>query len=173
MREAPRIVVLDLNLPGGDALALLHQLRVCSPSATAVVYTQRVDAGTVQRAFRAGARAYVTKQDPLEDLLTAFRCAETGLRHASPRVSHAMLDCLAAGRMEVRGDGALELSDREREIFERIGRGSPPREIARLLRISPRTVETHCERMKAKLGVRSADELRRKATDFVHASFQA
>ena len=160
-RLKPQVVVLDLAL--GDGWHFLRQLLRSNRHANVVVFTALEDAETVQRAFRSGVRAYITRRDPVADLMRAIVGAVDGDRHVGPRVEHLILDRMAHGSVRLGADETTALSGRERQVFGLIGAGHSARSIAEDLGVSVKTVETHQQRMKEKLGVKSGDELKRVA----------
>lgn len=157
----PDVVLVDVGM--GDGLTFIKDVRRWHVGARVVVFTALEDALTVQRAFQAGASAYVTRRDPLSALVVALEGAVRGERHIGPRVEHMMLNTLACGEMELRGNVEAGLSNREREVLRSLGRGLSTREMAQELGVSVKTVETHCHRIKEKLKLGSAGALRRHA----------
>ena len=162
LKEKPDVVLLDPAM--GDGFGFIKEVPKWSPGASVVVFTSILDPLTVQRAFKAGALGYVTKRDPLAALMTAITGALDGERHMGPRVEHVVLDTLACGSLEMRGDKEAELSNREREVLRLLGQGNSTRAVAEELRLGVKTVETHCQRIKEKLKLRDASALRRHAT---------
>ena len=166
-QEMPDLIVLELELPGGDGIELLRDFARLHPPARAVVVSGREDALSVQRAFRAGARGYVTKHEQAAELLAALEQVFTGGIFASERVAHLLVADLAA-RRSPRGLGNLSaLSDRELLIFRRFGQKHGTTAIARELAVSVKTVETHQGRIKEKLGLANSAELHRRAEQWV------
>jgi DNA-binding NarL/FixJ family response regulator len=161
IKEKPDIVILDLAM--GDGFGFIKEVPLWSPGCKVVVFTSLLDTLTVQRAFKAGASAYITKRDPLPELISAILGSVRGERHVGPRVETVLLDNLACGVMELRGNTETELSNREREVLRLIGLGNSTRSIATELRLSVKTVETHCQRIKEKLKLDSVAALRRHA----------
>ena len=150
------IVLLDLSLDAASGLDLLPDLE--DRDIPALVYSMHEDPETIERAFRLGARGYVTKREDPMILLAAVEDILAGRRHVSPRASRALADkALASGTA---ADPVL-LSDREGQILERMGQGESNAEIAATLAISVRTVETYCARMVEKLGLSGMKALRK------------
>ena len=162
-REKPNIVVLDGPVQRGDEIELLHDFRKLHPPARTLILSDREDAFSVQRAFRAGARAYVSKQDEAAALLAALELVVGGGLFASPRVLHVLLEDLAHGGERWKERALGSLSDRELQVFRLLGRGLGATAIARELTLSVKTVETHQARMKQKLHLSSGADLRREA----------
>ncbi|MCW0216958.1 MAG: response regulator transcription factor [Prosthecobacter sp.] len=157
----PDLVLVDLAM--GDGFTFIKELHRWHVGARVVVFTALEDVLTVQRAFQAGASAYVTRRDPLSSLVVALERAVRGERHIGPRVEHMMLNTLACGDMELRGNLESGLSNREREVLRLLGSGLSTREMAQELGVSVKTVETHCHRIKEKLKLKSVGALRRHA----------
>lgn len=170
VQHCPDLLLIDAAM--GDGLGFIRELpRWCERTRT-VVFTSRTDAWSVQRAFQAGACGYVARRDPVEALLGALVGALKGDRHVGPLVERVLIDELAAGGIELHGHAEGGLSHRELEIFELMGRGLGTRAIAAELRVSVKTVETHRQRMKQKLGVTSGAELQQQAAVFAERAAQ-
>lgn len=160
-RSKPEVIVLDPM--SGEGFAFIKDIPAWAPGARVVVFTGHGDALTVQRAFKAGACGFVTRRDPVAAVMGAIIGAVNGERHVGPRVEHVLLEGLAQGSMQLRGNDTAVLSNRELQIFQLLGRGLGTRAVAEELRLSVKTVETHRERMKEKLHVSSGAELQRRA----------
>lgn len=164
--ERPDVVVLDLAVPRGDGMELLREFRKLHSGVRSMVVTDREDALSVQRAFRAGVCAYLTKQDEGCEVLMGLERVLAGELYASPRVSHLMLKHLAQGGRGGNEPDVGTLSDRELQVFRLLGRKLGATAISRELGVSVKTVETHQQRMKAKLGLATGAELQRDARRF-------
>ncbi|MES2570549.1 MAG: response regulator transcription factor [Verrucomicrobiota bacterium] len=165
-KEQPHVLVLDLTMNCGDGFALLNELPRWAPSTRAVIFTALEDTLSVQRAFKAGAAAYIARRDPAAALLAAIVGALRGERHVGPRMEHLLLERLANGELEVRKNDEATLSQRELQIYRLIGAGHSSRDMAAELCVSIKTVETHRQRIKGKLGLATGAELRRRAAVF-------
>lgn len=161
-RLAPDVLLLDINLPGADGLALLRELAPRLPDTKIVMLTVSEDRRDLLRAIRNGAAGYLTKGLGPEALLRAVR----GIRSGDLAMSRAMAaDALrelatAPHRGRPAGDGSTtgelnDLSARELEVVRQLAEGLTDREIAERLGISPRTVETHVASVLRKLDVRN------------------
>lgn len=164
LRERPTdLVLLDLSLKTGTGIELLRQIRAEFPQARVLVVSVHDEAVFGERAIRAGASGYVMKDATYAQLLTAVRKVLRG----ELAVSDALATILQASAVQgARRDPASPLaglSDRELEVFDLIGRGLDTRSIASALKISVKTVETHQQNLKHKLGASSAHHLRRLA----------
>lgn len=107
------------------------------------------------------------KQEATETVLAAIRKVLRGEIYLSERMVSQLLGKLTAGAVDPVASAKLGgLSDREMEVFEAIGRGEPPRDIARRLGLSVKTVDAHRERIKEKLGLKNGNQLVRYAVSY-------
>ena len=165
--RSPDLLILDLTFPEGDALGLLRRIRSHHPDLPVLVCSMHDEGIFAERALRAGANGYITKQAASTQLLHAIRVVLGGGTYLSEE-AHRQL-----GRERRGGTGAghvspvARLSDRELEVFGLIGRGRTTSEVARSLHLSVKTIETHREKIKRKLGLASAAELTRSAVSWV------
>ena len=169
LRHKPQLVVIGLRLSGADGIQLIKEFRNLSPVAAILALSEHADAFSAQRVFRAGARAYLTIEDAPE-LLRAFEEILAGHPYVGANVLPVILSNFAGGTRNSRNSDINSLSDRELEIFSFIGRGVSVSELATELHVSVKTIETHQMRMKEKLALRSAAELRQKAREWLAKS---
>ncbi len=169
LRHKPDLVLIGLRLTGADGIQLIKEFRSLNPIAAILALSEHADAFSAQRAFRAGARGYLTIEDAPE-LLRAFDEISSGHPYVGASVLPLILSNFAAG---AKGSGSSDinsLSDRELEIFSFIGRGVSVSELASELNVSVKTIETHQMRIKEKLALHSAAELRQKAREWLSRS---
>ena len=166
MRHKPKLVLLGLTLRGGDGFQLIKDFCRLEPAAATIVLSERTDELSLRRAFRAGARGYLTI-DGAAEMVKAFNEISAGRVYVSASVLPLILSNFAAGSKGSPSSDINNLSDRELEIFAFIGRGFSVSELASELHVSVKTIETHQMRMKEKLALRSAAELRQKAREWL------
>jgi DNA-binding NarL/FixJ family response regulator len=166
----PDLVILSLTLQHGDGISLLRDFRKMNSAARTLVLTAREDPLSVQRAFRAGARGYVVTQDETSEVLHALERIAAGELYASATVSRALLQMLARGSVETPRDCCALLSDRELQVFRLIGTGLGTSRVAKELQLSVKTIETHREHIKQKLGLTKGMELTRRASEWMLAA---
>lgn len=163
-RVKPKVVVLDLMMPGLNGLEVARQLRQHSPQTQVVILSMYADEGYVLQALKNGAVAYVLKDATTDQLVKAVREASAGRRYLSPPLSERAIDAYVQ-RAET--TETLDLYDtlttREREVLQLAAEGHSNTRIATRLSISPRTAETHRGNLMRKLGLRSQTDLVRYA----------
>jgi DNA-binding NarL/FixJ family response regulator len=123
-----------------------------------------------ERALRAGARGYVMKHETSKSVLASIRRVLAGDIYVSERIVNRMALRLSTARRSAATSPVERLSDRELEIFQLLGQGRTPSEIARDLNLSLKTVQAYCARAKEKFGVTSLTELLRAAIRWDDAS---
>ena len=165
--NTPNLVVLSLTLHKGDGISLLKDFKKMNPAARALVVTARNDSLSVQRAFKAGARGYVVTEDETAEVLHALERIVAGELYASSTVARGLLQMLASGLVETPRDRCGQLSDRELQVFRLIGSGLGTSRVATELQLSVKTIETHRQRIKQKLGLTNGTELTRRATEWM------
>jgi DNA-binding NarL/FixJ family response regulator len=166
-RLRPDVVMLDASTDGIGALSLLTDLLAADPGARIVALLARPDPDFIGRILRHGALACILRSDPSEELIRALQSAVSGSVYLSRRVAAVCVRQLAGSREAGRRDGPQGLTDRELEIFHLVGGTKANREIAAALGMSVKTVETHKENIKIKLGVGSAAELSERAKSWM------
>jgi DNA-binding NarL/FixJ family response regulator len=159
----PDLMVLDLRLKGGDALDFIKTLRVESPEVKVLVLSQYDELIFAERALRAGASGYIMKENTTDEVLRAVRKVLAGDLYFSERVAAAVVQRTLREKPDGSRAGVERLSDREMQVFQLLGAAYSPREIAAQFHLSRKTVETHCEKIKHKLSLHNAGELKRFA----------
>jgi DNA-binding NarL/FixJ family response regulator len=163
-QHQPELVVTGLTLRGGDGIGLVKDFRKLHPASRTLVLSKRDDALAVQRAFRAGARAYLMAGDETAEILEALDRILAGELYASESVGRRLLENLADGQIKPNDSKVTSLSDRELQVFSLFGRGFGATRVAAELHLSVKTIETHQMRIKEKLGLHSAAELSKEAS---------
>src|SRR5437016_6510224 len=159
----PDLMVLDLRLKAGDALDLVKSLRVEQPGLKVLVLSQYDELIFAERALRAGAFGYIMKENATDEVLRAVRKVLAGELYFSERVAAAVVQRTLRDKPIASRTGVERLSDREMQVFQLLGAAYTPREIAEQFHLSRKTVETHCEKIKHKLTLQTAAELKRFA----------
>jgi DNA-binding NarL/FixJ family response regulator len=142
-RLRPEVVIMDVRLPGIDGISAVKQIAEASPSVKTVIFSAYGDKRLLSDAIAAGARGYVMKGSPPEDLLRAVRTVAGGQPFVDPSLSPALL-------MSSVGTDA-PLSEREREILQLLAEGLHTEEVARRIGLSTETVKSDTKRAILKL----------------------
>ena len=160
----PDLVIVDLTLAGASGLGLIKDIKARHPDLPILVLSMHDESLYAERALRAGAAGYVMKQEATEHIVEAIRQVLGGQVYLSDRMAARLLHRVV-GRTgtESRPSPIEALTDRELEVFQLVGQGLSTRQIAEQLFLSVKTVETHLEHIKTKLGLESGRELVRQA----------
>jgi DNA-binding NarL/FixJ family response regulator len=163
----PDLAIIDLSLQTGDGIELIKRIKALDPEARMLVYTMHDERVYGERVLRAGAKGYVSKQQPVQAVLQGIRHVLAGAMHFSGEMTQRLFERAAASASFAPASPVDSLSDRELEVFEMIGRGLTTRSIAAQLHLSPRTVDTYRERLKIKLALANSAELHYRAVQWV------
>lgn len=144
----PKVVITDIKLADGDGFEFIKRVKRFLPGIGVLILTSKVDRDLVSVAMRNGASAFVWKCAPLQDLQAGLSASCTGGAFISPSLTHRMLDAEASHPHD-----RPALPRRQREVMQLIGQGKSTKQIAALLGVSVKTVETHRARLMQALGV--------------------
>jgi DNA-binding NarL/FixJ family response regulator len=162
-QSKPDLMLLDPRLKGGDALELIKSLRAEHPKVKVLVLSQCDELIFAERALRAGASGYIMKENATNEVLRAMRKVLAGELYFSDRVAAAAVQRTLREKPSASRVGLERLSDREMQVFQLLGASYSAREIAEEFHLSRKTVETHCEKIKQKLSLHNAAELKQFA----------
>ena len=167
-REQPDLAIVDLTLKDSDGLELIKDLHSRWPEILVLVVSMHDESLYAERAIRAGARGYITKQQASRDILVALRRVLQGNIYLNETIATNIISRLTARPGAVGATPVELLGDRELQVFELPGRGVNPRKIADRLRIGVKTVETYRARIREKLNLKDASELLQLAISWTH-----
>jgi DNA-binding NarL/FixJ family response regulator len=165
----PDLAIVDLSLPGANGIELIKNIRAEFPKLPILVLSMHDESLYALRALRAGAEGYVMKHEAMANVLQAIREVFNGRPYLSPAMAAQVITKFAHRDAEGAADPVERLSDRELEILELIGKGNEVRQIAKLLHLSPKTVETHRAHIKDKLDLKNSREVARFALQWLSA----
>jgi len=162
----PDLMIVDISLEGVNGIELIKRIRAKNDKVKILVSSMHDESIYAERALRAGATGYVNKVVATETVIEAIRTVLSGEHYFSADLTGELMKRVVSGNVG-EGSPVNTLSDREIEVFEKIGKGMMTREIAELLKLSVKTIETHREHIKIKLRLRNAAELTRAAVQWV------
>lgn len=168
LAKKPDLVIADLNLPDKPGLEMIRDLKALVPDLRVLVHSLHDEAMYAQRSIRSGASGYVMKVEPPQKLLAAIRRVLAGHVAVSDQISSRMLRDFHTPSGDGRG-WVEDLTDREMEVFNLLGRGISTRLISTQLCVTQKTIEAHRSNIKAKLRIATAGELISYAARWVAA----
>ena len=172
----PHLLMIGLRLGTGDSLEFVKALKGQYPKLPILVYSAFEESIFAERALRAGANGYLMKKAGSEEMLTAIRDVLCGRVYVSRELAisafQKSLETQPQHRLLGRAMRVENLSDREMHVFQLIGSGLGTRKIAHALNLSVKTIESHRENIKRKIGLRSGAELTEQATTWMTENLQ-
>ena len=169
--DSPDLAIIDITLAGDNGLDLVKELTGQKTSPLILVLSMHDEQVWAERAIRAGARGYIMKKEASDNVISALRNIRAGKIHVSASIMDRLLD-----RLQMQPDGPATptvdmLTDRELQVFRLIGAGLSTREIAEQMKLGIKTIGTYRDRIKQKLGLKSAAELIRRAVLWTEREF--
>jgi DNA-binding NarL/FixJ family response regulator len=155
---SPRIAVVDLSLDGSSGLELIKDIKAQHPKVNSIVLSMHDETLYAERAMRAGASGYIMKREATGKVLDALRSVLAGGLFFSNAVNAHLAQKLVQGAAE-KSTLVEVLSDRELEVFQLLGRGYNTRQISEQMKVSFKTVQAYCARIKDKLNLANINEL--------------
>jgi len=150
---APDIVLMDIDMPNMNGLAVTEVLRKELPNVKVLILSMHSNTDYVLRIIQSGAKGYILKEASPEELVRAIETVDAGEAFFSPDIARVALNQFVRGPSE--GASPSQLTNREREVLILIADGLSNKEIASQLGVGVRTVETHRERIMRKLNIHS------------------
>ena len=161
LEHRPQVVVLDVNMPSLHGLDLAREIQRVAPLTRIVFLTCRTDEACIREALRLGAKGYILKSEPLEQVAIALQTVSEGGTYISLEfIGPLLVQWLQKSDVET---DPVALSLRERQVLKLIAEGHSTKQIASMLNISPKTADTHRARLMAKLGAHEIASLVRYA----------
>jgi DNA-binding NarL/FixJ family response regulator len=164
----PDIVIVDISLGQENGLDLIKEVKARFSAVKILVHSMHDETMFAERVLRAGALGYIGKNETSQALIEAIHRVVDGEVHLSSRMTRRVLRRTVGHSAPADEESPLRsLTDRELQVFGLIGRGVNTKQIAARLALSVKTVESHRENIKAKLGLANAIELTREAVQWV------
>jgi two-component system response regulator NreC len=160
----PDLVLMDITMPGMSGIQVTRQLKETLPSTRVLILTLHEDESLLREAIRAGASGYILKQAVEAELISAIRAVGRGELYIHPAMTRALLKDVSP--LLVPEENPTEpLSPRELEVLRLVAQGHTNRQVAEMLHLSVRTVESHRANLMDKLGLSSPAQLVRYAIE--------
>jgi len=163
----PNIAIVDITLRGSNGLDFLKDLKARGIELPVLVLSMHDEAIYAERVLRAGARGYITKYEASSEVMAAIEQVLEGEVYLSREMTSRMLGRFAVGKRAADPGDVSALTDRELDVFQRIGRGETARDIALALHVGVTTIDTYRARIKGKLDLRNGNEMQRRAMEWV------
>jgi DNA-binding NarL/FixJ family response regulator len=163
----PDVVVVDIQLETGNGLDLVERIKARDESIGILVWSMYPDGIYAQRALHAGALGYINKRQATSRIVEAIRRVRDGKIFLCEETAEQLLGSAVGRGKHLKASGVESLSDRELEVFRLIGQGLTTSQIAHHLHRSVNTVESHREKIKDKLTLKTAGELNRAAVQWM------
>lgn len=166
-RDKPDLMTIDITLPGRNGLELIKDVLAIAPDMSLLVISMHDESLYAQRVLKAGAKGYIMKDAPHEQLMSAIRRVGNGSIWVSPAMSEEILEAFSGGTPRKPVDGVHKLSDREFEVFQLLGEGKSTHQIADALHISTKTVDVHKSHIREKLDLEDSAAVLRYAIRWI------
>ena len=164
LEHRPHVAVIDLSMPELNGLEATRRIRQSLPDTEVLIFTMHESEELIREVLGAGARGYLLKSDAVRQLIPAVESLSQKKPYFAGRVSEVVLDgFLKGGQVTLEGPTSERLTSREREVVQLLAEGKGNKQIARLLDLSVKTVETHRTAAMRKLELNSLPDLVRYA----------
>lgn len=160
---APDLVVMDVSMPEMNGMKATKRLKQAAPDIKILTLTRHTDDAYLQQLIESGASGYVLKQSASAELIRAIRAVAEGKSYLDPAMTGKMFGGFGRRGAARRGEPSARLSDRESETLRYIALGYSNKEIAGLMQVSVKTIETHKANAMRKLDMRSRVDIVRYA----------
>ncbi len=162
-RLSPDIVVMDISMPNVNGLLATKRLRSIYPELLILTLTRHTDNGYLQQLIAAGSNGYVLKQSAPTELINAIRTVASGNAYLDPSLTRKVMGGYVNKASSLRGEGKVDLSERESEVLRLIAFGYSNKDIGEKLELSTKTIEAHKANAMRKLGISSRIDIVRYA----------
>lgn len=159
----PDVVILDVSMPDMNGIEAARQIKSRKTKTKVMALSMHSDRRFVARMFQAGAVAYLVKDSAIEEVADAIRTVIDGKVYLSPKITGTVIDDYVHHMTGGASSSPLPLTSREQEVLQLIAEGNSTREIAEILCLSGKTVDTHRRQLMDKLDIHSIAELTKYA----------
>jgi DNA-binding NarL/FixJ family response regulator len=166
--QQPSLAIVDITLKGSSGLELLKDIRAQGIKVLVLMLSMHPESLYAERALRAGANGYITKEEASVKVMTAIRQVLNGEVYLDPRFMNRVVSRILVNPGTNGASPIERLTDRELAVFELIGEGRTTREISVRLRVGVATIDTYRARIKEKLALENAGQLSARASVWLH-----
>lgn len=164
----PDVAIVDITLKNGNGIDLIKRIKSRNDRLRVLVWSMHSESQYAERALRAGAMGYITKEQAMSSIIEALRQVAAGKVYLSPEMTERLLHRAVGTKTTPLERSPVDaLSDRELEVFRLIGGGMKTADIAKRLHVSQGTIWTYRDRIREKLDIRDGTELAHFATQWV------
>jgi len=163
----PDVVIVDISLAGGSGLELIKAIKAEFEDLPVLVVSMHDESLYAERALRAGAMGYVMKHEPAKTVKAAIQRVLGGDMYLSERISNSLVNRIMRGQPDHPKSPVETLSDRELEVFRKLGQGKGVRQIAEDLGVTIATINSFRNRIKEKLDLKTSTEVMLHAIQWV------
>jgi DNA-binding NarL/FixJ family response regulator len=167
--KRPDLAIIDLTLKNSDGLELIKDIRSRWPKLRLLVVSMHDESLYAERAIRAGALGYITKQEATRSILVAIRRVLGGTIYLNEKIASHIISRLTSHPDAAAATPSELLSDRELQVFDMTGQGLNTNDIAARLHVAVKTIETYRARIREKLKLKTASELLQSAIAWTHS----
>ena len=153
------LVIVDLSLGQDSGIRLIEEILLGNPDMKILVLSMHDESLYAERCFRAGAKGFIMKQEPPEQVISALKIILNGEVYISDNLSSRLLKKLVSNQPATFSSPIEQLSNRELEVFQLIGKGVKTRKIAEQLNLSVKTIETYIDHIKRKMNLEDSRDL--------------
>ncbi len=162
-RTSPNFAIIDISLKGISGLELIKKIRETNDTILILTLSMHDEKLYAERSLKAGANGYLMKQEDPEEIINAIISIKNEGVYLSQKMKNSILKNMIKGFNPNEKTKHDLLSDRELEVFKKIGNGKSTSDIASDLKLSPKTIETYKEHLKRKLELSDKNELLKEA----------
>ena len=161
--SGPDVAVVDISLKDSFGIELIQDLKSSHPSVIVLVLSVHDESLYAERVLRSGAMGYIMKQEATSKIIEGIRRVLEGKIYVSESFAQSMAVQFVEGKLPGKRSPVQQFTNRELEIFELLGKGIRTAQIAKMLRVSTKTVHAYCARMREKMSLGNSRELLREA----------
>ena len=156
----PHIIIMDIAMPELNGIEAAGRIMLECPSTRVIVLSMHSTTEHIYRSLKAGARGYLLKESAGAEVVAAVRAVYNGTRYLSQKISDRVVEEYLNTQVSKGPDNPVDrLTPREREILQMVSEGKSSAEIANIMFLSPKTIETYRSRLMQKLGVNDVPSL--------------